>query len=74
MQNRSGGSKRRGLSPLEGDENSDTEIATTSAHRMHPKVRKFSTERDLFAEVDGPQFESKLPTYSIVQMTVDFTS
>jgi hypothetical protein len=60
MQNRSGCSKRRGLSPLEGEENSDTDIAAISTHRMYPKVRKYGTERDLFtAGIDGPQSESK---------------
>lgn len=47
MHIRSMGSKRRGNSPLEGEENSDVDIAAISTHRMFPKVRKFSTEKDL---------------------------
>ncbi|XP_065209519.1 ninein homolog [Planococcus citri] len=47
MQNRNLRSKRRGNSPLEGDDNSDTDFAASSTHRMFSKVRKFNTEKDL---------------------------
>lgn len=49
MQNRNNGcSKRRGDSPLEGDEEHvDVDNAVTSTNRMFAKVRKYNTEKDL---------------------------
>lgn len=62
MQNRSSCSKRRGNSPLEGEDNSDNDMASIATHRMYPKVRKYSTEKDLSIGLDGPIPESKFCT------------
>ncbi len=59
MQSRSGCSKRRGNSPLEGEEHSDTDGATAT-HRMFSKVRKYSTEKDLSIGYEGSNSESKI--------------
>lgn len=63
MQNRSSCSKRRGNSPLEGEDNSDNDMASIATHRMYPKVRKYSTEKNLSIGLDGPTPESKFSNH-----------
>lgn len=48
---------------MEVEENSDTDMTTIATHRMFPKVRKYSTEKDLSVSIDGTQSESKCSFY-----------